>query len=439
MRIQTLIVNNRGFYSQNRASKMSAVSVVPETVRNDQLRALHESYEASTSQQPDLEAIYESVSPRRFQEIVFASKYLHKLIAANGVIDQIETLAVVNPYDKEAFDKEGWLTLSEPTPYGDTYKFYMNNKMHDERLIKAAHLKQVENFVEDFLNAKYPEAIVFKPDMAANADGQIRLERRQDHVIIKIYDASGGDLSKAFLARSFTVKNTCRELEELELVSESNYKKVFKLDLNDRSIAANVLAKVLKSSLENTFREEQNPMGFFLATGPQGLKQECDSALVEKEEELLKLDGKIIEGRFFLTYSDLGPQLTYGQRSDPSSGRIILGPSFMKYGKSESDVVNMGDKDKDWPAMVEDIIKARGLEIDKNEYLVYLETLLKSQLLHIREGVNKLCLGRVVRHPIQIDIAWDAKETMQVPKASGDGFITVPRPILMEWNYTSRY
>ncbi len=52
---------------------MSGPDLVLKTVQNAELRALRESQDSSTSQQPDLEAIYESVSPRRFQEIVFAS------------------------------------------------------------------------------------------------------------------------------------------------------------------------------------------------------------------------------------------------------------------------------------------------------------------------------------------------------------------------------
>ena len=436
MRIQTLIVNNRGLYSPKSASQMPTAGVVWKTATNAELRALHESQDSSKSQQPDLQAISKNVSPRRFQEIVFASKYLHKLIAEGGVIDQIDTLAVVNPYDNQAFDNEGWLTLSEPAPYGGTHNYYMNNKMHDERLINCAHLKQVENFVDDFLDAKYPDSLVFKPDMAANAEGQIRLERKDDHVIVKIYDAAGGDLSKGHFERTFQIQNTCSEIEELELISKSDYKKEFKLDTEDRAKAKEILVNILKSPLENTFREEQNSKGFFLASGAPVLKRECDSALVEKEEELLKLDGKIIEGRFFLV-NDLfqGPVMTFGERYNSSTGARIPGPSFMKYGKAGSDVVNLGDKDKDWPVMVEDIIKASGLKIDQNEYLAYLETLLKSQLLHILEGVHKFGLERIVKQPIQIDIAWDAKETMQLPKTSGDGFITVPRPILIEWNY----
>jgi hypothetical protein len=53
MPIQALIVNNRGLYSQNRASQMPAASVASETAANNELRALHEPLDSLKSQQPD--------------------------------------------------------------------------------------------------------------------------------------------------------------------------------------------------------------------------------------------------------------------------------------------------------------------------------------------------------------------------------------------------
>ena len=441
MSIQELRLNELGFYEVAASSDTPCIQDQVASKRDSaELKDLHKTPEAQVrlvpeNFKPDLEAIYDSMSPRKFEFFVENSKYLHKLIADDGVIDQIKTLAVVNPYPKSFFAENGWGVDSEPVPYGGTYRYSVKDEMRHETLVKDGSLTELDDFAQGIIDGHYNQTLVIKPEQSANGDGQIRIIPGNDQITLKVYNSTRGNFAEVYLGRSEGIDMHCQGNEDIVQTSDDKADpRVYEISLANPSNAKAALMEVLKALSTISYNEETNALGIPVEELPEiGLHQSADSALVEPELDLLKLDDSVIEARFFLAGGLDGKiHLTYGSKYDNRLHARRPSLSFLKVGKAGNDLVNIGDQGKEWPDMAQDIITATGRDIDEKEFVAYMETLLKTQYTHL--GARLVDLKLRIKAPLQFDIAWDATQTVKVPKQFGEGFIEMPRPILMEWN-----
>ncbi len=382
----------------------------------------------------DFGSIYNR-DPRFSEDIINQSKLFHRLIAQGGPIDLSRNLAVLHPFEVQCFNADGWQKLTEITPIGLNHDYYVYTQMLPDEITKFVPNNQVtKTFVEDFIDGKYPDQIVIKPDQSCLGDGQIRLDRQAGKILIKIVDLSKDDTRAAGRSMYAIMVAERDDVEELDNANDGT--RSFSVSLKDRDKATEAITDIINASLTRIYdRYEHRSIFGAVEIGvpdyAEGhIKQIADSGHAEVQENLLKIDGHVVEGRYFLSpFTGRGLELSEGLRRvgdyDHESS-----PSFMKVGQGPI-VVNRGEGGKAWPNMHDQLIKSNGLNLEKDEFNNYMRKLVLAEANHI---YTRLREQRISINPISIDVAWDASERIEVPTSSG-GTMLVPRPILMEWNF----
>ena len=130
---------------------------------------------------------------------------------------------------------------------------------------------------------------------------------------------------------------------------------------------------------------------FYWALREFALKQEGGkptyneySALIEDWQNLVKIDGSVVEARYFMDLSNPQAKLTKDSRKDSTETK-----SFLKNGKS-SEMVNCGDSIGEWPKMHQALIDNLGLECTESEFNQYMARLCSSIGKEFR---NQFCKG----------------------------------------------
>lgn len=395
----------------------SSPNNVPDS-RNNQLNQLFQ----FIPERINLEAI-DKRSRKKFIEILKQSKTFHRLIAYGGPVALSQAFMLVNTFKHEDFDRQGFKQMEEPIPFGGTHRFYIYNDMLAPEIATLVNNSQTEDFVRDFIDGKYPRNLVFKPDQASYGDGQIRLIREQDKVLIKIIDLKGDGLLDAMRSsNAIRIANSLLNKSDEEKTSDDGTQS-FEINLTDRERSIEIISNIINSTLNTQPFSDKKTI-----YGPDSKKAHLiDSGLVEEELNLLKINNHLVEGRYFVAYGSNGIGLSFGHRHSPTGS--ITSPSFMKNGKG-STVVNRGDGNgQAWPDMHDELICSNRLNIDKEEFNVYMKDLVLREAEYIYKN---LAAQGITGLPLSIDIAWDAEERIKIQTPKGE--IEVPKPILMEWN-----
>jgi len=278
------------------------------------------------------------------------SKFLHRLmLQSSSLIDFAPLRKVIHTQDHS---NNGVLRKE------DGNKFL--KVQIPEELIPKDGSSNLASFVEDLFNGNFPFDIAFKPDSRAGAGGLIRIQGCGDSFHLKMLNyVNIGFLEGNDLRSTREVLYYCNEHNiQMNDLDEGAFTIVLKKDQKSKQHILNILAVSLLDFSPPGGRE------------PEFISEH--SALIEDWQDLVKIDNKVVEARYFLDPSQDQVGLMKATRVDG-----VPSKSFMKTGRT-SFMVNYGHSGKQWPSMHSDLIKALSLECSESEFNQYMARLCSS-------------------------------------------------------------
>lgn len=148
----------------------------------------------------------------------------------------------------------------------------------------------------------------------------------------------------------------------------------------------------------------------------------------------MRVNDKMVEGRYYLIYLNGELQLANGFRMDGTRT-----PSYLKSGLNQ-DLVNGGTVASLWPNLHDPIISSRGLECASAEFNEVMFALLYSHVAQFLSNYINLfenssqVLSAISCIGFTVDVAWSNRNIATI-EFSKDRQVVIPKPILMETTY----
>lgn len=397
------ITLDSGLYRSHAAESTKAKSLT-----RGVLRPMHKAHDVvSRLNFKQLDALFRLPVP--FNIFLKGSKYLHRMmLEGSSLIDFAPLRKVVHRVN---MDHNG-----ESIKLGDGT--WLSKCQLPSELINKELASNLSQFVDDLLDDKFSSDLAFKPDGRASARGLVRIRKNDKSIKLSLLDQD-----------SLTSPNS--SLQQVLEVSKSFGIPVEKEDgLLNISVPLEAKRSMVKAYLHGIFT---GAMRNFFIDKTYNLPCNTEySALIEDWQDLVKINDKVIEARYFLDPTNDQVTLTEGMTS---AGLEI--ESFMKQGHNSS-MVNFGNILGIWPCMHQVLINELGLECTEDQFNQYMERLCVSIGKEFREQFGAICedqekfLRGLKGQKLALDIAWKKDELIRVPLNEEGETITVPKPILME-------
>jgi hypothetical protein len=346
-----------------------------------------------------------TVSAPVLTELLEHSKCLMRLLAAGSRIVPTRLLAVVHP--------ELNFTGNYDLPTADGVRKRLVPPCIPGALEPSPKELSLSEFVQNFCEqGVFPETVAFKPDGAGGGKGLLKLTRHDSEIIVVIpqINAPGVRSTEAILA-----------IAEPYVTEHTPHSHTLRIPPDPLKLEA-----ICRAALTTVFpHQEHTPFGY----------TDINSGLVEAWTPFHKINGSVVEGRYFLFYTS--DMIGLGGAKNPEGG--IYG-SYLKRGNTDW-YVNDGAVAAVWPNMHAELISSLGLECSSTEFNLAMAINLFDHIGQMVHNYGRLVypLDEILRTvpnglgvQFAIDVAW-ANEIAEVPLESlGGKKVAIPRPVWLE-------
>ncbi len=368
---------------------------------------------------------FRGIDFRNFSSKIFDSKYFMYRLGHNGPIDSPRFITSFQETDEPKFNLQKFARENVDriedarskiffTRLADENAIWCRGKRqeqtHPEHIRKTFSERKI--FIEQILKGHWDnKEITFKPNFAADASGVTFISCKPEDVKFTCFDNS------PYGAAGYLPAYLKLYPDDFNFTPEGKILK-FRMLKNERSAQHLNFILDMMSLQDKGSVEARYPIG---ALKPYF---ELDNGMVQyKEDLLLTRKMRTVEGRYKFDIDSEG-EISLQKNLDINKN---IG-SYLKIGTNSS-FVNRG-KSLPWTVMHKALLKLTDCKVNKEQYDIYMENLIKSQVLHYLQvlqdhGYKNECQGG------EIDIAWHAtdKDMVQLPDGTK---IQVPRPILIE-------
>lgn len=349
-------------------------------------------------------------------EMLGRSKGLQRALAKDGPLGCTELISSINPVS----DYQGNFDIANPGG--------IRKRLLPQALLHAMNsdAESPEVFAEKFLSAETPAEVYLKPDGSAGGNGVVKLARTDSSISISTRDPDGRYLPSQQGLLQFAEENRGISIER-----DSAHRMLsLIIPLHDPARAVRFVAECCRAALTTRFDHTPGTPGF-----PY---MDLNSGLVERAHDLMKIDGRVIEGRYYLVYRQ-GHIMMSGEPCPDGT----LSPSFMKRGL-DGIFVNGGERLAYWPDMHHCIVEKGQLSCTGEQMNVAMQSLLYQQagqtlvnLSHLFPSPAGFFQGLEAAGLI-VDVAWESSRMLRYETSEMTEPIWIPEPVLIEMDLRLR-